>query len=70
MADITMCKGTGCARAELCYRHTAVVNELRQSYFMTIPVLSSGDCPEYTPNDKAKALSRYASKSCEAALSR
>ena len=38
MADITMCKGTGCQVKDACYRHTAPVNEHRQSYFMDEPL--------------------------------
>ena len=38
MADITMCKGTGCKVKESCYRYTAPVNEHRQSYFLGVPL--------------------------------
>jgi hypothetical protein len=44
MADITMCQGIssdniGCDKREQCYRHTAVPNEFRQSYFMGAPLV-------------------------------
>ena len=38
MADITMCKGTGCPMKDNCYRHTAKACEFRQSYFMVVPL--------------------------------
>ena len=38
MADITMCRGTGCQVKDACYRHTAPVHEHRQSYFMEVPL--------------------------------
>ena len=37
MADITMCKGTGCPLKEKCYRHIAPINPHRQSYFVEVP---------------------------------
>jgi len=37
MADITKCYGLGCNVKDDCYRHTAPVNEWRQSYFMEVP---------------------------------
>jgi hypothetical protein len=33
MPDITMCEDTDCPSARQCYRHMAVPNEFRQSYF-------------------------------------
>jgi hypothetical protein len=42
MPDITMCSGVGCEQAEQCYRHRAIPNEFRQSFFMTPPVEESG----------------------------
>ena len=46
MADITMCKGTDCPIKESCYRFTANVNELNQSYFAEPPV-KNGKCEMY-----------------------
>ncbi len=46
MADITMCKGTNCPVKEQCYRHTADVNEHRQSYFFA-PPFKDGKCDMY-----------------------
>lgn len=41
MADITMCKGVNgakiCPVRHLCYRHTAKIEELGQSFFVSIP---------------------------------
>ena len=37
MADISMCQGTGCPLKAECYRHTAPVNEYRQTYFVYVP---------------------------------
>ncbi len=34
MPDITMCTDEGCGRRQTCYRHRAIPNEFRQSYFM------------------------------------
>lgn len=42
MADITMCKGTGCPHKELCYRYIAPESDL-QSYFLDVPV-KDGKC--------------------------
>lgn len=47
MPDITMCSGKGCEQAETCYRHRAVPNEFRQSFFVTPPVEESG-CAHYS----------------------
>ena len=37
MPDMSMCKGTNCPLKETCYRHTAIANEFRQSYFFDVP---------------------------------
>jgi hypothetical protein len=37
MADITMCSGEGCPAKGRCYRHTAKVSDLRQSWFAVPP---------------------------------
>jgi hypothetical protein len=37
MADITMCKGTGCPIKEKCYRFTATESQYGQSYFLDVP---------------------------------
>jgi hypothetical protein len=46
MADITMCEGTDCPHKDECYRHTAPVNEYRQSYFVVVPLKEDGTCDE------------------------
>jgi hypothetical protein len=38
VADITMCKGEGCLKKDDCYRHTALANPHRQSYFIESPI--------------------------------
>lgn len=48
MPDITMCNGKGCEQAEQCYRHRAIPNEYRQSFFVTAPVEESG-CAHFSP---------------------
>lgn len=42
MPDISMCDGKGCEQANQCYRHRAVPNEYRQSFFVTAPVTEAG----------------------------
>lgn len=37
MADITMCEGVDCPKKDNCYRHKAIANPYRQSYFIVIP---------------------------------
>jgi|WetSurSiteA1Bulk_404760.scaffolds.fasta_scaffold26172_4 hypothetical protein len=37
MADITMCRGTGCPKKKRCYRFTALVNPYWQAYFGSVP---------------------------------
>lgn len=37
MPDITMCKGEGCPKKDLCYRHTAKPTPHWQSYFVKAP---------------------------------
>ena len=44
MADITMCDGIGCIVKRRCYRHLAVENQHRQSYFIKAPFKENGDC--------------------------
>lgn len=50
MADISMCIGDGCTRKFKCYRHTAPVNEYRQSYFVVPPVDKAGKCEYFWQN--------------------
>lgn len=52
MPDITMCQGLGCDKADLCYRHTAVPNEFRQSYFARPPLDEYAECEYFWPNEK------------------
>ena len=47
MPDITMCNGAGCEAAEQCYRHRAIPNEFRQSFFVTAPV-EEGGCAHFS----------------------
>lgn len=51
MADITMCRGDGCPKAENCYRYNAQPNEFHQSYFMLVPIEEDGTC-EYFWDDE------------------
>ena len=37
MADITMCKGSGCRARNHCYRFTATPSDYRQSWFAQTP---------------------------------
>lgn len=37
MADITMCWADGCPLKENCYRFLAEADDLRQSYFQSVP---------------------------------
>ena len=51
MADITMCEDVKCPQRDKCYRFTAPVTELRQSYFLTSPrVAESDDCNQFWDN--------------------
>lgn len=50
MADITMCEGTNCSVKNKCHRHTAVINEYRQSYFTNIPGKDE-KCDHFWDND-------------------
>lgn len=62
MADITMCYGVKCRSTcpikDDCYRHTAVANPYRQSYFVTAPFVINEDmtvyCDAFSPNSKEK----------------
>lgn len=47
MADITKCTGNYCELRETCYRYKAKDNELRQSYFVSLPNTTSYDCDMY-----------------------
>ncbi len=48
MADITMCEGRNCPLKEKCYRHTAIPNIYRQSYFVYMPYDESKEnCPDF-----------------------
>lgn len=48
MADITMCRGTGCAVKGRCYRHVAKPSDLRQSWFLETPGKDE-TCEAYWP---------------------
>lgn len=37
MADISMCWADGCPLKENCYRYLAEADDLRQSYFQSVP---------------------------------
>ena len=43
MADITMCRGTGCKLKESCHRFNAKANEYYQWYFEKPPHYSEGE---------------------------
>jgi hypothetical protein len=47
MADITMCKGTGCEKKEKCHRYMAVKSP-RQSFFASVPLKKDGDCAYFS----------------------
>jgi len=50
MPDMSMCKGTNCPLKETCYRHTAIANEFRQSYFFDVPFDEEKEkCDYYWP---------------------
>lgn len=49
MPDITMCRGTGCEKAQECFRHRAAPNPHRQSYFSREPLDENGDCKYFAP---------------------
>lgn len=55
MPDITMCEGTGCPEKQMCYRHTAIPNPFRQSYFMKPPVVND-KCDHFTPNGREEIV--------------
>jgi len=54
MADITMCKDKTCPKASSCYRYTAPINELRQSFFIVSPLKEDKTCNEYWNNKNHK----------------
>jgi len=49
MPDITMCEDKDCPSARQCYRHMAIANELRQSYFLGRVRDSTGTCQYLMP---------------------
>jgi hypothetical protein len=59
ISDITMCSGVGCRMADSCYRFTAPVNRLRQSFFAVVPVQDAGTrferCREWVNNGSKRA---------------
>ena len=58
MADITMCKGTGCPFKEDCYRYTANKGEY-QYYFVNVPYNKEAeDCHEFWADERHKILRR------------
>jgi len=48
MSDITICIGTGCEKAETCYRAQAVPNEYRQAFFRASPFIKDEETNKYT----------------------
>jgi hypothetical protein len=47
-----MCEGTNCPLKETCYRHTAIANEFRQSYFFDVPFDEEKEkCDYYWPTE-------------------
>jgi len=54
MADISKCRGKGCALKEICYRYTCPGDELWQSYTMVDESLKPGDthCEMFWPDRK------------------
>lgn len=59
MADITMCTDKECSKRLSCYRFTAPVSELWQSYFMESP-RKGDDCEEYWEARKSAVKSTNA----------
>lgn len=67
--DIAMCEGVEdangirveCPKRQGCYRFTATPTPMRQSYFMHLPILPSGECCSYWPV-KAKLATRKRAK--------
>ena len=49
MPDVSMCSGTGCARALERYRHTAKPTPHWQAWFATPPVKPDGTCAYFWP---------------------
>jgi len=47
-ADIAMCEGKSCPLKDNCYRHLAIENEFRQSYFAE-PPFKDGECEYFWP---------------------
>jgi hypothetical protein len=55
MPDLTMCLGIDCPLADKCYRKTAVPSDIRQSYFMDLPLSKEDDgiiCEYFIDNSK------------------
>ena len=50
MADITKCEGIGCEVKDKCYRHTAPLNEHRQSFFIESPGINAA-CDYFWPKE-------------------
>ena len=50
MADLTLCRGTGCPQRDNCRRYTAVIDTLWQSFF-TAPPWDGMTCLRYWPLD-------------------
>ena len=51
MPDVSMCSGDGCPIREECYRHTATPTPMRQSWFVTPPLVSAEPfvCEYFSP---------------------
>lgn len=48
MPDITMCSGDGCPIRKMCYRFTAIPNNMYQSFFTRAPYnKNTKKCTEY-----------------------
>ena len=59
MPDITMCEGSECPIKHLCYRHTAIPSEYRQSYFLAVPFKQTPEgvsCRHFWDNRKRGTL--------------
>jgi hypothetical protein len=51
-----MCNDNSCPRAGQCYRFTANVNELYQSYFISSPLKDDKSCDEFWLDERHKIL--------------
>jgi len=61
MADISMCKGTGCKRKKECYRHRAPKSDY-QSYFVNPPLDTDTQACDYFWSTEGRYLAEQVVK--------